>query len=443
MKESEFKFKSVFHHVPVAIWDYDVSEVLEHIKQLKKEIDIDKIPQYLNNNPDYVIKLANSIKINDINGNVLNVFQANSEDEVKKSLLTTFSEKSIETFKELLFSIANSEKTFCKETQYKTLNNEIIDVMLKVSLPQDEENYKNVLVNMMDLSPVKKNEEKIRNIYNALCKSSTILILWNSENGININEATDNIYDLTGYLSSEFIKGEINGISILHPEDAVKVENDIIKLQKGKEKEIIKEYRIVTKSKQIKWVKDITIACYKDNKITHYQSIISDITEDKKSKDGILKNLTTFKNLIETIKIAYLVLDADGNILEVNKVFTEMIGNESTKIIGKNISELVSLENKSKIKKAIELLNKGIPIEDMEIDLDSHIFNKSGIWIRINANIMENGKKSIFCIIKDITDKKIEEFKKYINDQKHKDKLKQNITNIRNKIQNMNKKELI
>ena len=80
-----------------------------------------------------------------------------------------------------------------------------------------------------------------------------------------------------------------------------------------------------------------------------------------------------------------------------------------------------------------------MPIEDLELCLNTQnsTINR---WISLNANSLINGQKTIFCLVKDITDKKMEYFQKYIQEQKQKDRLKQNINNLREKLQSKKRK---
>jgi len=155
-------------------------------------------------------------------------------------------------------------------------------------------------------------------------------------------------------------------------------------------------------------------------------------------KDKSINNLRKFKNLIETTKTAYIIMTVDGVIKEVNDIFLEIIGcKDSQNLIGVNICDLASKSNATIIKKSISLLNSGIAIEDLEICLDNQKICKNVIWIRMNANIMENGDKNILCLVKNITAKKTEEFSEYIHGQKRKDRVRQSVSVIRNKIQSM------
>lgn len=172
-----------------------------------------------------------------------------------------------------------------------------------------------------------------------------------------------------------------------------------------------------------------------------YQSTIYDITQSVTLKESILSNIKKFKDLMEITKTAYLVLSIDGQIKEANSIFLNMVGCKEKHLTGINIFDLLSCDYSSKMKKHISLLEKGIAIEDLEVCIDNLLCEKRGIWISINANIIEDSEKNIIALIRDITSKKIEEFKKYIASQKQKDRVKQSISKIRDRINIINTKQ--
>lgn len=203
-----------------------------------------------------------------------------------------------------------------------------------------------------------------------------------------------------------------------------------------------KEYRIVQKSTgEIKWVHGLgSLVKGENGELQVLMGTIKETTKEKNIKDTLTANLQKFKALIETNKIAFLSMTMDGVIREANDVFAELIGCKDEKYFessNTNITSLLTQEDSYKIKRSIALLEKGISIEDLEVCIDNKLFDKKGVWIRINGNIIDNGEKIILCLVKDITSKKMDEFKKYISDQKQKDRVRQNISRIRNKIQNM------
>ena len=64
------------------------------------------------------------------------------------------------------------------------------------------------------------------------------------------------------------------------------------------------------------------------------------------------------------------------------------------------------------------------------------------LCVEINANILENGGKLIFCLIRDISERKTIDSKKYIEDQKQKDRIKQDIAELRQKIKKVHFKTI-
>ena len=275
--------------------------------------------------------------------------------------------------------------------------------------------------------------------YDLICKSPVIIFRWRISPGWPIDFITENVYGLTGYSAKEFTSNEIMAITLIHPEDVTKTENEILRSISKKDECLEIEFRIITKDGKTKHIKSVTLFLYNtDGSINHCQSTIRDMSDEKMAKDKTIKNLKRFKDLIEITKTAYLMMSVDGVIKETNSVFLEMVMCENGKsVIGHNISDLVSKDSVSKIKKGLSLLDKGIAIEDLELCLDNFFCKNKIMWIRFNANIMENGEKNVMCLMHDITSKKIKEFEKYISGQKQKDRVRQNISIFRNKIQGM------
>jgi len=228
-------------------------------------------------------------------------------------------------------------------------------------------------------------------------------------------------------------------LNSIHPDDRVMMDQylrNVIIIQKLS---FSKEYRIVNrKTKKTLWVHDLgDITLNKSGEIETLMGTVQDITEIKIHRERAQHNLVKFKDLIETTNSAFIVLSMDGHITEVNNIFTEILRCPKDDLLNKSIFDLLSQADSVKTEKGIKLMDKGIPIEDLEVCINNKLCGNRGVWLRINANIMENGEKNIMCLIQDITTKKTEEFKKYIAGQKQKDRVRQNISRIRTKIQDM------
>ena len=188
----------------------------------------------------------------------------------------------------------------------------------------------------------------------------------------------------------------------------------------------------------------------KPNTLTEYDSLVKKIRililmhnkwlkKQKEIELKHIKNIEKFTNLINYTKNTFIILNEDFTVRECSHNLSEIINADINKLIGKEITELVVNEDVKKLKNSLERLDSGVPIEDLELCLNTQnsTINR---WISLNANSLINGQKTIFCLVKDITDKKMEYFQKYIQEQKQKDRLKQNINNLREKLQSKKRK---
>ncbi len=100
---------------------------------------------------------------------------------------------------------------------------------------------------------------------------------------------TDSAYDVTGYTTDEFLKGKtVSFAKIIHPEDIEYVQKFGMSTLKDNTQFNL-EYRIITKSGEVKWVAERCIAITNETgKIVSFEGSIVDITE-KKSADSKLR----------------------------------------------------------------------------------------------------------------------------------------------------------
>lgn len=137
--------------------------------------------------------------------------------------------------------------------------------------------------------------------------------------------------------------------------------------------------------------------------------------------------------LIETTRTAYAILNEDGNIIEVNKHLLDILKcNDLDLLIGKSLKMFICKNELEKYDNTIKELLEGKHINNLEFCINNSSLLKTDIiWIQINAGLMENGTKKIFCIINNVTKNKSEDMKKYILEQKKRDKIKQSIARLR------------
>ncbi|MFI3196069.1 MAG: PAS domain S-box protein [Methylococcaceae bacterium] len=118
---------------------------------------------------------------------------------------------------------------------------------------------------------------------------------------------------------------------LIVPDDLPSYQRSLIIAQKNMES-WDHEYRVQTRSGQLKWIRNHATLQRQDNGDTLWNGILSDITELKKIEEDLRLAAHVFDFAQESI----IITDANRNIVDVNKAFTQITGYERDEVLGKN-----------------------------------------------------------------------------------------------------------
>jgi len=128
-------------------------------------------------------------------------------------------------------------------------------------------------------------KEEMERIIN---NSPVIVFLWKYEEGWPIEFVSENVSRL-GYEVEDFISKSILYADIVYPDDLEKVENELSKNVDEGCDAYNSEYRIFTKSGDVRWVDERTFIQRNKKGEIRLQGIILDITEHKKAEEALLQ----------------------------------------------------------------------------------------------------------------------------------------------------------
>ncbi|MEM5812542.1 MAG: PAS domain S-box protein [Candidatus Aenigmatarchaeota archaeon] len=190
------------------------------------------------------------------------------------------------------------------ETKHKRKDGKLIDVEISVRY---ERETGEMFVFARDITERKQTEKKItesfekaRMMEDIVNRSPVVAFLWKNAEGWPVEFVSENIR-VFGYEPEELISGKIPYPKIVHPEDLQRVGEEVSRYSKMKIKGFKQEYRIVTKSGDVRWIDDRTwVRRDPSGKITHYQGIVMDITERKRMEEELqakIRDLERFNRL--------------------------------------------------------------------------------------------------------------------------------------------------
>ena len=119
----------------------------------------------------------------------------------------------------------------------------------------------------------------------------SVLFKWNNDEGWNVSYVSKSVKRLLGYSQKDFLEAKISYISCIHKDDLDFVIKEVKDASKKNKKHYQhKPYRLVTKTKEVKWVLDYTVILRNENnEITDYLGYIIDISQEKEHEKLILE----------------------------------------------------------------------------------------------------------------------------------------------------------
>ncbi|WP_440953711.1 PAS domain S-box protein [Methanococcoides sp. FTZ1] len=193
-------------------------------------------------------------------------------------------------------------------------------------------------------------KKKLEDIYK---NSPVVAFLWTAEKDWPVEFVSDNISQF-GYTAEDFTSGKLIYGDIIHPDDLDFVRNDVTQLEIEGRQFFSKEYRILTKSGEVRWVAERSLLGYdEDNKPSYYQGIMIDITERKLAEEALLESEKKYRFIFENSPLGIFNFDENANITHCNDNITKIMGVPKDRIIGMNMISDVDDEEMKEAVKAI------------------------------------------------------------------------------------------
>jgi PAS domain S-box-containing protein len=228
--------------------------------------------------------------------------------------------KAFETLGEI---VHNGYQKGLTEFTLKRVNGEFVHVQTNGSLICRDGKPYAVLGIGRDITERRKTEQKLRSALEKLYefesivnRSQIVVCLRDKVPDGPIEFVSDNVRQF-GYQPEDFMSGKITCFDIICPEDISRIKAEIAHCVQNEIMDFCLEYRVLTKSGEIRWVRDHTKAILNsEGIITHYQAIILDVTERKKAEE-IEKRTIKRMNFLAEKAIELVQLSSDDNIYQI------------------------------------------------------------------------------------------------------------------------------
>ena len=402
--ESESRYRSLFEHSPVALWEQDYSGVKDRIDELRRS-GVDEVAAYLQEHPEFVRNAVSQVRILGVNAAAARLYEADSPHQLLHSLAHVFSEKSYDLFREVMTCIAQGRTFLSGEDRNRTLLGRPIDVLMTWSAaPGHEARYDRIYVSNLDITEIKKAEEAIASSeerFRALVQNSYDLIVVLDPESVVIYESPSAERAL-GYT----VRGK-KAFDLIHPDDLPAVRKRLEEVMENISAGAPSCFRIRRLDGTWIQVEAIGKNLLETPGIRGLFITARDITWRKQAESELRKNEELYSKLIATLPDIIIITDIQGNIRFINDYGVRLSGFATAAgLSGKSIFSFIAPEDLARA-----VLNARLMLEKTMPPAEYNLINKDGqlIPFEVNGEVLrdlDGTPNGIVFACRDITERR-------------------------------------
>ena len=162
LQKSKTHYQALFEDSPISLWQEDLTDLRAYLKNLR-DSGVRDARAYFEAHPEEVQRCAALIKVVDINRATLEIYEADSKEQILTSIASTFSPESYPAFKEAIIALAEGQTWFETETVTTTLTGRKNHILLRLRvLPGPESAGNEVLASIVDITESKRAAEALQ-----------------------------------------------------------------------------------------------------------------------------------------------------------------------------------------------------------------------------------------------------------------------------------------
>ncbi|MBO9333281.1 MAG: PAS domain-containing protein [Roseiflexus sp.] len=153
----------------------------------------------------------------------------------------------------------------------------------------------------------------------------TVIFRWEARRDWPVSYVSPNVQEQFGYAPEDFTAHRLSYPSLIHPEDYVRINREIVHYLHQKTLWFRREYRLMHADGEYRWVDDYTSVVYNDQgKPVYFLGYILDVTNQKRAEAERLEMERQFQH---TQKLESLGVLASGVAHDFNNLLTAILGN--------------------------------------------------------------------------------------------------------------------
>lgn len=310
-------------------------------------------------------------------------------------------------FETFVAKAKHTRKADRREWTYIRKNGERFPVVLSVSGIWNENNeltgYLGIATDITEQKVAEKQLQESEHKFRLLAENIPgVIYLCRNDATYSMIYLNEEVKTLTGYSSTDFLDNKINFVQLYHPGDIEHINSSVAKAIAVGEKFHL-QYRIHHRSGEWRWIDEVGVGVYSDDKLMGLEGFLRDIT-DQKAAEEELQKISNENNRVFNYSITLnAVAGFDGYFKKLNPIWENIFGWTLEELKSKPFLDFVHPADRKATQEAAFKLSQGQNITTF----DNRYLCKDGSyrWLIWNAS-SDPARQLIYASSIDFTERK-------------------------------------
>jgi PAS domain S-box-containing protein len=161
LRRSEQRYRHLFHHMPVALWQLNARGIVELFRQLRSE-GVTDLGAYFDAHPGLVQRCMEMLIIEEVNQHTVKMLGGRDTSQFVGTSIARYFPENSPTFRRSMVSRYRGDPNYAAETKLSTLDGRVVDVLYTASRVGPISEPGMSLLGVIDITERKQAEEALR-----------------------------------------------------------------------------------------------------------------------------------------------------------------------------------------------------------------------------------------------------------------------------------------
>lgn len=175
LARSELKYRNLFQHMPLSIWQIDTSELIPILARLRSE-GVTDLNDYMDAHPDFLGRVMQILRVEQVNQGTVRMFGGRSPEDFVGPI-ARYWQDSPDTLRRSLVARYAGAESYAEETRVRTLDGRAIDVFFTSAFPAALSEMGIGLVGAIDIGDRLQAERMLRQVQADFAHAARVAML--------------------------------------------------------------------------------------------------------------------------------------------------------------------------------------------------------------------------------------------------------------------------